>query len=284
MVLERIVIATDESEAGRQAVRVGRELARTTSASVSVMRVVFRTPPATAGARATGPSHWAPEQSEHERLRNWLESEPATSGLPSEVQVGIAAGVPSIEISRYAENYRADLLVLGRKARSQAARLLVGDTADAVARRSLVPCLFVPPGVGPIRRVLVALDGSERGLRVLQQTAGFARAIGAPLQIVTVEPVVPGENGVGPVLTRSQRLGANAQQVVRRELGEQACVPVDIRRGETVEQVLAAVGDHSSEVLAIGFHRGGPPGMLEAGSTARRLAHLATCAVLTIPL
>jgi nucleotide-binding universal stress UspA family protein len=34
----------------------------------------------------------------------------------------------------------------------------------------------------------------------------------------------------------------------------------------------------------IGCHRGGPPGILEAGSTARRLAHTAPCAVLTIPL
>ncbi|MGH7580864.1 MAG: hypothetical protein ACREM9_11870, partial [Gemmatimonadales bacterium] len=64
---------------------------------------------------------------------------------------------------------------------------------------------------------------------------------------------------------------------------------LDARRAENElgfdhEQVLAAVEAPEAEVLAIGFNRGGPPGVLEAGSTARRLAHLAPCSVLTIPL
>ena len=50
MELERIVIAADESEAGRQAIRVGGKLAGMTSASISVLRVVFRRPAAFAGA------------------------------------------------------------------------------------------------------------------------------------------------------------------------------------------------------------------------------------------
>ena len=55
-----------------------------------------------------------------------------------------AYGLPGIEIGRFAEHVRADLLVLGRKQRSRGQRLLLGDTADAVARRSRIPCLFVP--------------------------------------------------------------------------------------------------------------------------------------------
>jgi nucleotide-binding universal stress UspA family protein len=34
----------------------------------------------------------------------------------------------------------------------------------------------------------------------------------------------------------------------------------------------------------IGYHRGGLPGIIEAGSTARHVVHTAPCAVLTIPL
>jgi nucleotide-binding universal stress UspA family protein len=48
--------------------------------------------------------------------------------------------------------------------------------------------------------------------------------------------------------------------------------------------VLAEVRESGADLLVIGYHRGGPPGVLEAGSTARRLAHEAPCAVLTIPL
>ncbi|MGH7580936.1 MAG: universal stress protein, partial [Gemmatimonadales bacterium] len=273
MELDRIVIATDESEAGFQAVRAGRDLARRSSARIFVMRVVSHRALATAASVMTGMSQDEPDQSEHERLRRWLDAESLLAGLPGEVELGIAAGVPSIEISRFAENYRADLLVLGRKVRSQAARLLVGDTADAVARRSRVPCLFVPPGAGPARQILVALDGSERGMVVLQRACGFARATRAGLRVITVEPAAPGEDGAAsePPLAKSQRLVSGARQIVRRELREEAHVTVEIRRGEIVEQVLAAVEDPEAEVLAIGFNRGGPPGVLEAGSTARRL-------------
>ena len=51
-----------------------------------------------------------------------------------------------------------------------------------------------------------------------------------------------------------------------------------------MDQILAAVDDHDADALVIGYHRGGPPGLLEAGSTARRLAHTAHCPVLSIPL
>jgi nucleotide-binding universal stress UspA family protein len=51
-----------------------------------------------------------------------------------------------------------------------------------------------------------------------------------------------------------------------------------------VEQVLAAVDESGADTLAVGYHRGGPAGIIEAGSTGRRLLHAAPGAVLTIPL
>jgi nucleotide-binding universal stress UspA family protein len=54
--------------------------------------------------------------------------------------------------------------------------------------------------------------------------------------------------------------------------------------GPIVEQVLASVEASHPDLLAVGFHRGGPPGVIEAGSAARHLAHGAPCAVLTVPL
>jgi nucleotide-binding universal stress UspA family protein len=57
-----------------------------------------------------------------------------------------------------------------------------------------------------------------------------------------------------------------------------------VRRGNVVEQILATVDQRRPDVLVIGCHRGGPPGIIDAGSTARRLAHTAPCAILTVPL
>jgi nucleotide-binding universal stress UspA family protein len=60
--------------------------------------------------------------------------------------------------------------------------------------------------------------------------------------------------------------------------------PLRVRRGDVVRELLAEASAADPTVLVVGYHRGGPPGVLEAGSVARRIAHHASCAVLTIPL
>jgi len=200
-------------------------------------------------------------------------------------QLAIANGIPGIEICRYAEEHQADLLVLGRKRHSEMMRLLLGDTADAVARRSRFPSLFVPPGSGEISKVLVALDGTDRGISVLNQACDFARSTGSQIQVLTVERKLRGEplQVVSQLpMARSTLLAGRVREVLSREGFPGAALA--IRQGDILEQVLTEAQETRSDVLVIGYHRGGPPGVLEAGSTARRLAHAAPCAVLTIPL
>ena len=57
-----------------------------------------------------------------------------------------------------------------------------------------------------------------------------------------------------------------------------------IRRGNVLTELLAEAADTSARLLAFGYHRGGPPGIVEGGSVARGLLHSALCAVLTVPL
>lgn len=286
MHLRHILAASDESDAGRQAVRTTLELASRSRACVTVVRVE-----AAEAARLVG-IHGGYESSEAvddrpavERLRRWLEADVLQREEAGCVGLSAAFGIPGIEICRCAERLGADLVVLGRKRHSQRARLLLGDTADAVARRSRFPCLFVPPQPGELRHLLVALDGSERGMTVLHEACGFGRDIGAELQVVTVEPGPadePWHLAASLPVARSSALQSRVLAVLRSEgIPELA---VSIRRGDITEGVLAEVRETGSDLLVIGYHRGGPPGMIEAGSIARRLAHAAPCAVLTVPL
>jgi nucleotide-binding universal stress UspA family protein len=204
------------------------------------------------------------------------------------VELGIAFGVPGIEICRFAEQRSADLLVLGRKHRTAVARLLVGDTADAVIRRSRVPCLLVEEGALPLSQLLVALDGSQRGMGVFTAARAFANAVGAGIGVVTVEDVdetlseVPG----APLpLTRSSRLWGELEPAVGVSTSSgQSETAVAIRCGHVVREVMAELAETGADVLAFGCHRGGPSGILEVGGTARHLAHTAPGSVLTIPL
>ncbi|HET7239900.1 MAG TPA: universal stress protein [Gemmatimonadales bacterium] len=283
MKLQRIVVAVDESDAGRWAARVALDFAAVTGAEVAVLRTILARPAlAAAGGMANGVEPTAASQIEVERLERWLAPELAKAGRGPEVALAVTYGVPSIEICRYAEAMRADLVVLGRKRRSAKTRLLIGDTVDAVARRSRIPCLFVTPGARSMRRILAALDGTDWGLTVMVAAHRLAAATGAELRTVTVEPPTPGEpDDSGFPLARTARL----QQRLRETLGrDHPGAGLEVRRGTPVEQVLAVVDEAGADTLVVGYHRGGPAGIIEAGSTGRRLLHAAPGAVLTIPL
>ena len=287
MPLRHIVVATDESEAGRSAVRAGLNLAGRASARLTVMRVVPIESVPLLGSVAGGVSGPTAAASGLERLQRWLAAELKTHS-PVPVELGIAMGVPGIEICRFAEQRNADLLILGRKHRSAVARLFVGDTADAVIRRSRVACLFVEQGALPLSQLLVAIDGSDRGMGVYAAARSFAQDVGLGLTVVTVEcgePPAGGEPTVALPLTRSSRLWRElAPPVARAEASSATEVAVSIRQGRPVAEVLAEVAESGADVLTFGCHRGGPPGILESGGTARHLLHTAPVSVLTIPL
>ena len=138
----------------------------------------------------------------------------------------------------------------------------------------------------PARQVLVALDGSERGMLVLRGGLRFRPGAGASLRMITVEAGPDDERpNWHPLSRRAERqAGSELKALLAREAVPGAVPTVQVRRGEIVEQILAAVHESGADVLVIGYHRGGLPGIIEAGSIARHLAHTAPCAVLTIPL
>ena len=83
---------------------------------------------------------------------------------------------------------------------------------------------------------------------------------------------------------RTARLESELQALLTRKPVPGAVPAVEVRRGAIVEQIQATAHAIGADVLVIGYPRGGLPGIIEAGSTARRVLHTAPCAVLTIPL
>jgi len=278
MKLQHILVATDPSEAGRAAVHAGLIMANAAQARLTVMTAALADRAATVAAGGG----WSEGIDSLEELAAHVRSEAGTPTVPAGVELDLVTGLPGIEVPRYAEQHGADLVVLGRKPRTAAARLVMGDTADAVARRSRVPCLMVPGRTEPPKRVLVALDGTLRGEVVLETAADFVRQAGGELGVVIVERSHPGE----PDNLARQLPAARSERV--RELVAAAAnrlgarIEVDVRRGDPVEQILAALDGW--DMLAIGYHRGGPAGIIEGGSIARQLVHAAPGSLLTVPL
>ena len=253
MTRRQILAATDGSTAGQHAVTVARRLATELGATLEVLRVVHGT--------GTPPMD--------------------TDGTH------LCTGIPGIEIVRRAEEIGAEGLVLGRFLRGSATHPRLGLTADAVARRSQVPCLFVPENQGRFAQVFAAVDGTERGLRVLEEAERVRRWTGvARVHAVTVEPCdtpVPASDStvMVPLSAREERVRG-----WMRRGGNGAAAPVDllVRSGDPVGCILREIAHPPEALLVVGNHRGGPAGVVTSTGVGRALLYTAPCAVLTVPL
>lgn len=251
-----LLAAADHSAAGLHAMAVAESLVEGSGARLSVVTVLS-----------------SPEQVLPEALARYRPM--------------VAHGVPGVEIVRAAEELGADLIVLGRTIRGSHTAPRLGPTADAIVRRSRVPCLFVPLGQCGFGRVVVALDGTERGLSVLPAAYRFldlhgARA-GGKLEAVTVEKatVTAGVAGV----PHTPAAGRIAQALEVPVEGRPAPPPFRVLQGEPAARIRSELRVPEHELLVIGARRGGPGGLIP-GSTGvgRLLLYTAPCAVLTIPL
>jgi nucleotide-binding universal stress UspA family protein len=271
---KRLLAAVDSSDAGRNAARFAAGLAERLGSELTILTVLpSRQEPGT--NRGLAPD-----------FRDVLGAD-VLAGYPAlAVELASVRGIPQVEIPRYAERVKAGLIILGRKPRSRTVRLMMGDTADAVVRRSRMVCLQVPVGQVSARRMVVALDGTNRGQWVLRTAARLAGATGIRASAVTVEPQMPGE--IPHVSSRSEQLTSLVEETLHfHEPGSFAGVavsPLVIRHGDPVEQVLAEVGNTRADLLVTGFRPGGPLLMANETSVSRQLVQMAPCAVMTVPL
>jgi nucleotide-binding universal stress UspA family protein len=253
---KRVLAATDESEQGAHAVDIACLIARNAGAVFDVVTVrTVGLIPAVATCRASTPCLTAVTE-----LR----------------------GLPGVEVVHYADSSRADLLVLGRSPRSPTDPAMLGATSDGVIRRRLGPTLMVPRGVTRIERVLVALDGSRRGLDALGPGVEFARVMGADLSVVCVLPEPPGALRDDAAWVDPRR--ARVLETVAVTGNGSGPIHTVISIGEPVRHILQSLDDLRCEVLVLGVRRGGPPGELGSGHVGRDVLRAAPGAVLTVPI
>lgn len=192
----------------------------------------------------------------------------------------ILYGDPGVEIARHAENSGSDLIVLGRRALRFGTGVALGTTAEAVVRRARVPCLIIPEGQRDFAHVVVALDGTERGMEVLSQVDQNQHVLDGGMELITVEP--PNHRDNWPVLQgRTLRL-ADAVEELRRARGG-ALPRLQVRWGEPIVTLRDELRHPGRDLLVLGARRG-PRGPADSTGTGRALLHSVLSAVLTIPL
>jgi len=142
--MRTVLVATDFSEPSEVAVRYGRALCEAFNASLHILHVVpdsMALPWATMAdglAMADVQRQW--EREARERLEVLV---PEAERSPVRLTLVVRAGDPVRQITGYAGERGADLIVLGTHGRGPVAHMLMGSVAERVVRTAPCPVLTV---------------------------------------------------------------------------------------------------------------------------------------------
>jgi nucleotide-binding universal stress UspA family protein len=106
------------------------------------------------------------------------------TGRPSgEFELMVDDGKPQALILRYAEDWHADLVIIGSHGQTSAADVLLGSVTDSIIRHAHCPVLIVRPG-HRTRHIVAGTDFSDPALPAIRAAADEAKRIGGDLTLV----------------------------------------------------------------------------------------------------
>lgn len=165
---DRVLVPTDGSAEGEQAVEHALRLAEAHGASVHALYVIN-----------TASYAGLPMETSWDGIDDLLRSdadaavqdvERIAAEYDVDVTASVVEGSPSREIIRYAEKEKCDIIVMGTHGRGGIDRLLLGSVAEKVVRGSSVPVLTVrlgeegPSGFGKAETATSSADEEETGV------------------------------------------------------------------------------------------------------------------------
>lgn len=100
-------------------------------------------------------------------------------------------GHASKKIIEYGSAQRPDLMAIGAKGLYPILKILLGSTAHQVVENALWPVLVMRTPYRGLRRVLLAIDGSQNSRQAAQFLAGFPLPEQTELQVLHVTPLYP---------------------------------------------------------------------------------------------
>lgn len=244
----RVLLATDGSADARRATRWLRDVALPADTAVCALSVAMLTAPPSEFHSMTDLRTRVRAQASDAARRAAESLKPRWPG----VETAVIDGDPRVEIVDAAERTRTDMIVLGARGLSPFKRLLAGSTSRSVARYAPCPVVIVRGRPRPLRRVLVAVDGSESVRVALRFLSTFGVLGDAAATLLHVVPEPARSHG-----RRSSAEGTDARpDGGRRTLRENAeemlgdAVKILVTHRSPVER-LVVEGDAATEIVRI---------------------------------
>lgn len=285
----KILVGFENTEQGRDALELGRALARAVEMTMVVASIATRDESGRLGLTPGA-----------ERLAAFVSAHLHELDLPIEGR-HVKASSPASGLTRLAQDEDADLIVVGSTHRGPIGRILPGGTAErllgsapcavAVAPRGTAENRGAPPEWRPLsesededalRVIGVGYDGSPQAEEALELATSLALGNGSAMRIFAVggQAGVPGSTGAA---------GARSAPDLRdRLLDAVADLPSAVRaeavylRGHPATELTAA-SEGGIDLLVLGSRGGGPLRQALLGSVSSKVMHGAGCPVLIAP-
>lgn len=285
--LKTVLIGTSLGEESDRVVRAGVDVARAAGARVHLVYAAERI-----GYEAgAGPV----QQEQTARFGEELRLQIQRLGLDDTVLASakVAVGAPHRVLSEAAQQFGADLIVVGATGAGPFAAELLGSTADRLLRKALCPVLVVREGLSmPPRKVLAPVDLSPLsgdsfrcGLHLLAQIAGSGGIEVRAMNALSLLDALAIRHKTGKSVEQAQ--GSANEELRQFVLENRAEAPIHVETlallGEARVEILRELEEHPVNLVILGTHGRGGLDRLVLGSVASTVARKAPCSVLMIP-
>jgi nucleotide-binding universal stress UspA family protein len=223
----RLLLCTDGSPHGQDALRFGSVLARGSPEPATLLGVAERR------------EDRAQVETALREGVEWLAGAPAPQ---TTVRIGHAAE----QILEETASGAYDLVVVGTRGRRGITRFLLGSTAERIAHHAGAPVLLVQGEVHTVERILACTAGGEPGLAAAELAGRVARLTGARVTVLHVMSQLPGS----PVPAHAAPLQVMPQTPAPCDVPDDQARDLDA----TAEQLMDGdtwEGAHLREALAI---------------------------------
>jgi nucleotide-binding universal stress UspA family protein len=224
-----------------------------------------------------------------ERLREFVKKHTHDEIQPELV---VHEGIAADSVLSFAQERKADLIVMGTHGRRGFDRLVLGSVTDRVMRTAPCPVLAIskPPhdstGTGEERRhvhhlsrILFCADFSENSERALSYAISTTAEYDAELTLLHVLEEVPSlAKTEETIATAAEQLDKLIPQEVRKTLK----IKTAVRIGKPYQQVIQFVVEAQIDMVAMGASGRGALDRAVFGSTTYRVMQLGPCPVLAV--
>ena len=211
------------------------------------------------------------------------------------IETDVAVGDPKEEIIRMAQEWGADLVVLGARGLGTIKRFLLGSVSLAVARHVRCPVLVVKGRPRKLGSVLVAIDGSKDSFQAVRfllslpltrQTKVRLLSVVEPIRYPTSAPHMLR----GQLVRMLKELESERRGQLEKVLDKAAAhfdskitrVTRSTRAGDPASEVVATATGYDTDLVVVGARGLGSMARLLLGSVSEKVLVAARCPVLIV--